>query len=116
MNIYCKGTARILNKMTGKIHEIECEELDWNSAGSDERQMGPENHYETVLEHSDLGILNWSLWEYPVGFENYRETNVGMHEVIKDFDYGFEHERPEPDVQGPDGQIWADGPFLTIPK
>jgi hypothetical protein len=41
-----------------------------------------------------LGALNWSLWEYPVGVENYRETNVGEHE---DFDYGLEHEEPEPD-------------------
>ena len=57
--------------------------------------MGPEIHYEAVVEHRELGPLTWSLWEYPVGIENYNETDVGAHELIEDFDYGFEHE-PEP--------------------
>ncbi|WP_244608663.1 hypothetical protein [Bradyrhizobium algeriense] len=44
-----------------------------------------------------LGELTWGLWEYPVGLENYHETNAGPHEVIEDFDYGLEHGGPEPD-------------------
>ena len=95
MNIYCRGIARIQNRVTGEIHVIGNEELDWNATGSDERQMGPEIHYEAILEHPDLGILNWSLWEYPIGAENYRETDVGKHELITDFDYGLEHEEPK---------------------
>ncbi len=97
MNIYCRGTARIRHGVTSEIHEIGCELLDWDAVGGDERQMGSELHYQAVLEHPDLGILDWSLWEYPVGIENYRETNVREHEVIKDFDYGLEHAEPEPD-------------------
>jgi len=97
MKIYCKGTARIRHRVTGEIHEIGPEELDWDAVGGDERQMGSEVHYQAVLEHPDLGALNWSLWEYPVGVENYRETNAGEHEVIKDLDYGLEHEEQEPD-------------------
>lgn len=100
MNIYCTGLARIRHKETGSLHEIESDELDWDTVGSEERQMGPEIHYEAALEHSELGQLTWSLWEYPGGIENHRQTDVGKHELIDDLDYGLEHE-PEPD-------IWAD--------
>lgn len=97
MEVYCKGTARIRHKMTGEIYDIENDELDWDAVGGDERQMGPEIHYEAMIEHPDLGDLSWGLWEYPIGIENYRETNAGPHEVIRDFDYGLEHSEPEPD-------------------
>jgi hypothetical protein len=100
MNVYCRGTARIRHRKTGSIHEIESDELDWDAVGGDERQMGPEIHYEAVVEHRELGRLTWSLWEYPVGVENHNQTDVGEHELIEDFDYGLEHD-PEPD-------IWAD--------
>lgn len=97
MKVYCKGTARIRHKMTGEIYDIENDELDWDAVGGDERQMGSEIHYEAMIEHPDLGDLSWGLWEYPIGIENYRETNAGPHEVIRDFDYGLEHSEPEPD-------------------
>ncbi|XSC42775.1 hypothetical protein ACF1BQ_031665 [Bradyrhizobium sp. RDT10] len=97
MEIYCKGTARIRHNTTAEIYEIESDELDWDVVGSDERQMGPEIHYEAAVEHPNLGELTWGLWEYPVGLENYHETNAGPHEVIEDFDYGLEHGGPEPD-------------------
>ncbi|RWH52861.1 MAG: hypothetical protein EOQ82_24845 [Mesorhizobium sp.] len=105
MEVYCKGTARIRHQATGEIHEIESDQLDWDAVGGDERQMGPEIHYEATVEHSALGPLTWGLWEYPVGIENYHETNVGPHEVVEDFDYGLEHGEPEPDV-------WVD---YTVP-
>ncbi|WP_244438071.1 hypothetical protein [Afipia birgiae] len=97
MEVYCKGTARIRHGATGEIYEIESDELDWDAVGGDERQMGPEIHYEAVVEHPQLGELTWGLWEYPVGIENYQETKAGPHEVIEDFDYGLEHSAPEPD-------------------
>ena len=97
MEVYCKGTARIRHKTTGEIYDIENDELDWDAVGGDERQMGPEVHYEATIEHPELGGLTWGLWEYPVGIENCRETNVGPHEVIEDFDYGLEHSELEPD-------------------
>ncbi len=96
MQVYCKGTARVRHKTTGSIHEVESNELDWDAVGGDERQMGPEIHYEAAIEHPELGTLTWSLWEYPQGIENYRQTKLGEHELIEDFDYGLEHE-PEPD-------------------
>ncbi len=97
MEVYCKGTARIRHSATGHIYEIRSDELDWDAVGGDERQMGPETHYEAVLEHPELGSLSWGLWEYPIGAENHHDTDVGSHEVIVDFDYGLEHERPEAD-------------------
>lgn len=97
MEVYCRGIARIRHKATGEVFEIESNELDWDAVGGDERQMGIEIHYEAMLEHPDLGELKWGLWEYPVGIENYSETDAGEHSVLKDFDYGLEHGPPEPD-------------------
>ncbi|EXI84546.1 MAG: hypothetical protein AW11_03843 [Candidatus Accumulibacter regalis] len=105
MQIYCKGMARIRDRTTGLIYEIESHELDWDTVGGDERQMGPELHYEASIEHPELGMLTWSLWEYPQGVENCHQTNISNHELIEDFDYGLEHV-PEPD-------LWAD---YTLPK
>ncbi len=97
MEVYCKGTARIRHSATGEIYEIESEELDWDAVGGDERQMGLEIRYEATIEHPELGELTWGLWEYPVGMENYNETDAGPHEVIEDFDYGLNHSEPEPE-------------------
>jgi hypothetical protein len=36
---------------TGDIYEIESDELDWDAVGGDERQMGPEIHYEAILAY-----------------------------------------------------------------
>jgi hypothetical protein len=97
MEVYCRGIARIRHKDTGVIYDVESDELEWDQVGGDERQMGPELHYEAVLDHPQLGELTWGLWEYPIGIENHHETDAGGHEVVEDFDYGLEHEEPEPD-------------------
>jgi len=97
MEVYCRGIARIRHKDTGVIYDVESDELDWDQVGGDERQMGPELHYEAVLDHPQLGELTWGLWEYPIGIENHHDTDAGGHEVVEDFDYGLEHEEPEPD-------------------
>lgn len=111
MEVYCTGTARIRHRQTGQVFEVEDDELDWDMVGSDERNMGPEFRYEASVEHADLGILTWSLWEYPVGVENYRNTDVGQHELLQDFDYGLEHGPPEPDEwldsAPPDDPFWV---------
>jgi hypothetical protein len=51
--------------------------------------MGPEIRHQAQIEHSELGELTWSLWEYPEGVENARESNVDGHEITEDFDYGL---------------------------
>ena len=106
MQVYCQRTARIRHSATGNIYEIESDELDWDAVSGDERQMGPEIHYEAMVDHPELGKLTWSLWEYPVGIENNHETNAGPHHVIEDFDYGLKHGEPEPDE-------WLD---YTVPE
>ncbi|AUR04577.1 hypothetical protein PhaeoP72_02625 [Phaeobacter inhibens] len=97
MEICCSGTARIRHVSSGEIFDIEADELDWDIVGGDERQMGPETHFEAAIEHPDLGMLTWEIGEYPAGVENYRNTNAGGHEIVHDFDYGLEHSEPEPD-------------------
>lgn len=97
MEVYCRGIARIRHKDTGVIYDVESDELDWDQVGGDERQMGPALHYEAALDHPQLGELTWGLWEYPIGIENHHDTDAGGHEVVEDFDYGLEHEEPEPD-------------------
>ncbi|RXH24111.1 hypothetical protein XH99_28905 [Bradyrhizobium nanningense] len=97
MEVFCIGTARIRHSQTGEIYEIGSDDLDWDMVGGDEQSMGPEFRYEASVEHADLGTLTWSLWEYPVGIQNARETDVGQHELLHDFDYGLEHGPPEPD-------------------
>lgn len=97
MEVYCRGIARIRHKDTGVLYDVESDELEWDQVGGDERQMGRELHYEAVLDHPQLGELTWGLWEYPIGIENDHDTDAGGHEVVEDFDYGLEHEEPEPD-------------------
>lgn len=92
MIIYCRGKAIIEHNRTGQRFEIEPDLLDFNSVGGSDRSMGPEYQYQAVIEHEVLGELSWELWEYPVGIENYKDTDVGEHRLIQDFDYGLEHE------------------------
>lgn len=75
MEVYCKGTARIRHHATGEVYEIESDELDWDAVGGDEREMGQEICYQTMVKHAVLGELTWGLWEYPVGIENHHVTN-----------------------------------------
>ena len=100
MIIYARGTAIIEHHDSGEQFEIFDDELDWEPVGGDDRGMGPETIYEALIEHDDLGDLRWTISEYPAGAENFKETNVGVHRVVQDFDYGLEHE-PEFDDEDP---------------
>lgn len=97
MRIFCRGVAKIRHCESGEIHEINADDLDWNAVGADECGMGSEIHYEAIVEHDDLGIVSWGVWEYPAGVENYQDTDAGQHFVIQDFDYGLEHEEEPED-------------------
>lgn len=93
MEPYTKGTAAIRHRGTGVVYEIEAHELDWEQNGGDERGMGSEIRYEAIVEHPHLGMLTWALWEYPLGIKNRDDTDVGSHEILKNFDFGLEHVR-----------------------
>ena len=92
MAIFCRGTARIRHAGSGSEYEINSQDLDWNSVGGCEGGMGLETHFEATVNHQELGELTWGIWEYPEGVENYRETNVGKHQLIEDFEFGVESE------------------------
>ena len=97
MDIYCNGTAKVRHAVTGEVYSISADELDWQDAGGDERPMGPAFHYEAMVEHPELGLMSWGVWEYPEGAENMTESNVGQHILVEDFDFGLQHEEPEPE-------------------
>jgi len=96
MRVYCRGTAKIAHKETGETFKIERDELDWQCVESQERAMGRERHHQAEVDHPTLGPLSWSLWEYPEGTQDRRETNCNDHTVIEDFDFRLEDEPRSP--------------------
>lgn len=52
--------------------------------------MGQEIGYSAAVDHPALGSLTWELWEYPVGAENMRETDVNGHELLENIDFGLQ--------------------------
>lgn len=102
MIIYTRGTAKIEHSVSKEVFEIYDDELEWEVVGSDARGMGQETIYEAFVDHDELGDLRWSISEYPVGAENFTDTDVGTHRIVSDFDYGLEHE-PEFDDEEPIG-------------
>jgi len=102
MIIYTRGTATIEHAETSEKFQIYDDELEWEPVGGDERSMGPETIYQALVDHDELGDLRWTISEYPVGAEGIKETNVGKHRVIEDFEYGLEHE-PDFDDDDPGG-------------
>ncbi|MCF6302501.1 MAG: hypothetical protein L3J13_04780 [Devosiaceae bacterium] len=91
MEIYCDGVARIKDKNTGTVFEIDPQELEWACVSEDERGMGPEYYYQAELEHEELGAISWSVNEYPVGAENFQSQEMNGHELIENFNYGLKH-------------------------
>lgn len=85
MSISATGHARIRHAETGEIYTIEPDELDWQQIAADERQMGVEVAHSATIDHPQLGLLTWTLWEYPLGMENDREVDVGPHSVLESF-------------------------------
>lgn len=95
MAITCTGTAKIKHAITGTIYNIDADELNWEVVSSTERDMGPETIYEASVDHPDLGLLRWTLTEYPVGAENHQSTETGDHTVINDLAFGLSHQEPD---------------------
>ena len=95
--IYVRGKARIRHAETAEIYEIDADQIEFETVASDERGMGPQTTYSAVVDHPELGQLVWDLWEYPMGTENHRETDIGTHELLDNFDFGLQHEPPDDD-------------------
>lgn len=95
MIVHVSGKALIKHAKTGQIYKIESDLLDFDVVAVDERGMGPQTEYSAVIDHPQLGLLSWSLWEYPIGAENYSDTNVGPHELIENLNFELRHEPPD---------------------
>lgn len=89
MRLYCNGIASIEHIDTGEIYEIHPDELNWETKIDSQKGMGSEFIYTAKLEHEELGDLTWTVSEYPEGAENSKETDVGQHILVDDFDYGL---------------------------
>lgn len=97
MLIEASGTAIFRINTSGELISIRADELDWDSEGDGERQMGAEIVHRAI--HGIGGhLITWSIWEYPIGVENYKKTefNSGDLTMVKDIEYGLTHE-PEID-------------------
>ncbi|MCS6624948.1 hypothetical protein N0B44_18705 [Roseibacterium beibuensis] len=87
MSINASGVALIRHADTGEVYRIEPDELDWDEVAGDERQMGVEVAHEATINHPELGLLSWTLWEYPLGMENDREVDIGPHQMLEAFQF-----------------------------
>ena len=82
MILYARGTATIEHGETSEQFAIYDEELEWEPISGSERSMGQETIYQALVDHDELGELRWTVTEYPVGAENFKETDVGKHRVM----------------------------------
>jgi hypothetical protein len=88
MPVYCKGVARITCTRTLITYEVKASELMWQTV---KPETGHEIQHEARVTHPKLGLLAWTLWEYPEGSENGRDTEIGLHTLDVDFEFGLMH-------------------------
>lgn len=88
--VYTTGRARIRHAQSGEIYEIDAADIVFNELDAEERSMGAEVTYVASVDHPQLGQLVWNLWEYPVGAENDRDTDIGEHELLSNIDFGLD--------------------------
>ena len=86
----------VRHSRSGLVYEIESDELEWDVEGGDEGQMGGRNRWYAEVQHNELGTLVWSLWEYPVGAEEYQDQDLNGHVLVKDFDIYLAHDPDGP--------------------
>jgi hypothetical protein len=90
------GVAKISSSVTGKVHEVEPSDLDWDAVGGDERGMGTETLYEAVVQVEDHGVgkvvtCTWTASEYPVGALSHVTAVVENGSLDQDFSFSWEH-------------------------
>lgn len=98
MAIKAEGKALISSAHDGTLHEIDANDLKWQVAGSDERQMGPEVLHKASIDHAELGELSWTVSEYPTEVFNHSTAELNGHLLLEDFLFWYEHE--------PDGDFY----------
>ncbi|MCB4458533.1 hypothetical protein LHL23_23070 [Leisingera sp. McT4-56] len=98
MHIRTSGVAKIRHKTTGVLYGIPEDRIDWESTGGLERGMGPETQWVGTVHHDELGTLEWHLWEYPMGSESRRFTELNGHELEENYSINLEHDEEEPEI------------------
>ncbi len=88
MPVDVTGVARIRHVDTGTAYTIDSDELVWDSVGADKRPMEAEVSHQATIIHPDLGVLTWTVWEYPVGNYNHQETDIGRNKLLENFRFG----------------------------
>ena len=106
MQVICTGVATLRVRETGEVLTVTPDLLDWDQEGVGERNMGMEARYwaEVELESPSTKkayAVTWQLWEYPLGVENTKETEVPPAlELISDFEYRLAHAPDSGDEEG----------------
>ena len=85
--INTSGKSVIKHAETGEIYEIESDLIDFKVIEIQNQNTDSEIICSAVVDHAQLGRLVWSIWEYPSGTENDRDTDVGPHELIQDINF-----------------------------
>ncbi len=89
MHVEATGTATFRVNATNVVVTVSASDLDWDCQGNGEGDMGPKLVHSADFD-VDGHTVTWSIWEYPVGVENYTKTDVpdGLTKLT-DFDYGL---------------------------
>ena len=95
MKISTIGVAIIRHSETGKLFEIEPDEIDWEVVASEERDMGPDRLWSASTSRDELGDIRWEMSEYPEGFLGELVPDLNGHELMQNFSVEIEH-GPDP--------------------
>jgi hypothetical protein len=93
MHIEASGTAIFKIIETDELVHVRANELDWNNEGDGEGQMGDQTIHSAELQIGGHSVA-WKIYEYPIGVENYKETEYEKDalSLIQDIEYWLEHD------------------------
>ena len=79
MQLQVTQTAIIKCSITGNQYEIDPHTIDIQLEYTNNRAMGPENVYNCIAYHEELGEISWTVHEYPQGVINLIDSNLNDH-------------------------------------
>lgn len=91
------GKARIRHAESAQVYEISLDEISFEPVSGEERGMGQESAYSAEVDHPELGLICWNVWEYPVGTLNYHDPDLGPHRLLENFDFELQDRLPADD-------------------
>ncbi|MYA37735.1 MAG: hypothetical protein F4Y34_13855 [Gammaproteobacteria bacterium] len=91
--IATKGKASFRHAETAEVYEIHADQVDFEFTSVQERNMGPETEHSAEVDHPKLGLIRWTLWEYPMGIVNLTETDHDPHELLENFSFELQDEQ-----------------------